>query len=219
MQLKIYRQGWGTLIYNWCLMKEKWLLHLKSLSSEGISVHSSCNTAYLQSSQENRSFPAAHSYLYNSHSNEEVEQPSLTVSPTQKHMDSTVVPFQTRNQALAHRSFWRTSPTARDLREMFTSHSQHPTYINHRYSSSMCRETSNTQSDSSDQINCSALGKMTRNNLLNWTSLFQMCSFNRTLHSITSTARKPIFSYSIFWSCFPVQIYNHLYIYMKSKMT
>lgn len=140
-QICKYQNIWAhRYIHNWYIMKENCLNTYGSCIWNDflLCIHPGVQLIY--SHQENRSFPAAHSYLYD---NEGVESSSLCpVSPTQKHMDSSaVVPFHTTNQA--HRSFWRKSPTARDLRDMFTSHSIH-IHMNHG-SSSTRRDAANTK--------------------------------------------------------------------------
>lgn len=134
-------------IHNWYLMRENCLnkygycIWNDFLLKACLCIHPGVQLIY--SHQENRSFPAAHIYLYNPHDNEGVKSSSLCpVSLTQKHMDSSaVVPFHTTNQA--HRSFWRKSPAARDLRDMFTSHNIH--IHTNRGSSSTRRESANTK--------------------------------------------------------------------------
>lgn len=82
------------------LSKQIWALHMKPFSHEGTSMRSFLNTAHLQSSQGDRSFPAVHRYLYNSLNNEGFKYSSLcTVSPTQNYMDHWAMPFHTTNQA------------------------------------------------------------------------------------------------------------------------
>lgn len=117
-----YQNIWAHIDTYWYLMRENkygsctWNDFL-------LCIHPEVQLIY--SHHEHRSFPAAHSYLCD---NDGVESSSLCpVSPAQKHMDSSaVVPFHTTNQA--HRSFWRKSPTARDPRDMFTSHSIHTSH-------------------------------------------------------------------------------------------